>query len=698
MFFCFAPSSALAALSVDIKADNQDSLTLSTSTQPFTVSLTTVDAIACQLTAPTSSGLSPSASFTVLPGDASYPAIGGSTTFSVTCIDAGGASLSDSVIVILPAPITPPTIDVKVNGSDGPVTLSSGSTYTYTWNSTNSTACQQVSPTVSGVTLNGVSSVIDSSNPFYPSTSTPVTITITCTNGTVNASDTVVVQLVGSTSTPSIDVKANGSDGPITLIPGGTYTLSWVSLNSTSCQMNPAIVSGMSLIGSSAPIDSSNPFYPSTTTPITITVSCTDGVTTASDSVTINLANIGTTTTPIVDIKANGSDGPITLMTGDVYILSWTSTNSTACQMSPSVVSGIGLVGTSSPIASGNPFYPSTSTPVTITITCTNGTVNASDTVVIDLAITPPPSPVTPPSGGGGGGGSGRRHSSPPPSIPFACPLVNDYMRIDFNNDPIEVMKLQSFLKVYMGYDAVTINGVFDQATYDAVGNFQDKYKDEILTPWGETAPTHYAYILTLKKVNEIYCGNNVAITPEQQHEIDVYRALLQSGGGVGLPIVGYQTSTSTEVLTALVPITSTSTLAIAEPINKGQNLRNLASAILTTPDSLRDKLQCLYEFALILSVLYLLGAILKNVLYTDTSENVLKRFIVGWSTLVLGLLGAIAASYILNEYCLILPLIVVLIFSVAWVIFSPKGNVSTIEGSTIVIEESKIDEKEEIF
>ena len=90
------------------------------------------------------------------------------------------------------------------------------------------------------------------------------------------------------------------------------------------------------------------------------------------------------------DIKANSSDGPITLNSGDPFSYSWTSTVATACQLtSPSGFSGITLNGTDGPITPNHPWYPTTGTPTTLTLNCTNGTSSKSDSVVINLA--PPP-------------------------------------------------------------------------------------------------------------------------------------------------------------------------------------------------------------------------------------------------------------------------------------------------------------------
>src|SRR3989344_10104 len=87
-------------------------------------------------------------------------------------------------------------------------------------------------------------------------------------------------------------------------------------------------------------------------------------------------------------------------------------------------------------------------------------TILATSTATTTPPSDPPSSPPpTPPSGGGGGGGGG---SSRPPSgsggvvlsasATSECFYLRDYMRRDFNNDPVEVLKLQAFLINFEGH------------------------------------------------------------------------------------------------------------------------------------------------------------------------------------------------------------------------------------------------------
>lgn len=67
----------------------------------------------------------------------------------------------------------------------------------------------------------------------------PVTFTATNTCGSVSQSFNVIVE-TNTTSVPTADIKANGSNGPITIAYGATATISWSSSNVSSCGIIPS--------------------------------------------------------------------------------------------------------------------------------------------------------------------------------------------------------------------------------------------------------------------------------------------------------------------------------------------------------------------------------------------------------------------------------------------------------------------------
>ncbi|MFA5888968.1 MAG: putative Ig domain-containing protein, partial [Candidatus Paceibacterota bacterium] len=146
--------------------------------------------------------------------------------------------------------------------------------------------------------------------------------------------------------------------------------------------------------------------------------------------------------------------------------------------------------------------------------------------------------------------------TTPPPS---SCYYLYDYLRKDFNNNPVEVRKLQVFLRDLEGFSSVQITGVYDDQTIVALDAFQARYAGDILTPWGHTAPTSYTYILTKKKVNEIYCRMAFPVTAQQQTEIDTYRNFLLGlqSAGITLPTPGITPTATTTPFTPLISPTN---------------------------------------------------------------------------------------------------------------------------------------------
>jgi hypothetical protein len=109
------------------------------------------------------------------------------------------------------------------------------------------------------------------------------------------------------------------------------------------------------------------------------------------------------------------------------------------------------------------------------------------------------------------------------------CNYLLEYIKFGADNNPVEVLKLQRFLKDYEGFENVPLSGFYDQVSYDAVSKFQMRYFDDVLAPWGHDGPTGYVYITTKKKVNEIYCERPFPLTSGQEDEIEGFKGLLLS-------------------------------------------------------------------------------------------------------------------------------------------------------------------------
>lgn len=88
-------------------------------------------------------------------------------------------------------------------------------------------------------------------------------------------------------------------------------------------------------------------------------------------------------------------------------------------------------------------------------------------------------------------------------------PYLTDFIKYGGQNNTSEVKKLQKFLKDYEGHEDVTETGIYDDITYNAVLDFQEKYSKDILGYWNWIQPTGYVYKTTIKKINELYCATN---------------------------------------------------------------------------------------------------------------------------------------------------------------------------------------------
>jgi len=103
---------------------------------------------------------------------------------------------------------------------------------------------------------------------------------------------------------------------------------------------------------------------------------------------------------------------------------------------------------------------------------------------------------------------------------------LSAYMRPGAANNSGEVTKLQWFLD-NLENASVPQTGTYDATTIAAVNNFQVKYKDTVLAPWGATGPTSYVYYTTRRQVNRIYCKftNDFPLDGSQQAEIARFKA-----------------------------------------------------------------------------------------------------------------------------------------------------------------------------
>ena len=166
---------------------------------------------------------------------------------------------------------------------------------------------------------------------------------------------------------PSVDLKANNQDGTIRLTSPAQYTLSWTSTNADTCS-----ASG-NWSGSKSQTGSSN-YSGITVGTFTYTLTCSNPIGSASDSVTVIVYN-----PPVVDLKVNNQDGPLTTVSPASFTLSWISKDATSC----TALSTDGI-WTGNVIVTGSRSLNGVVTGThTYTITCTNQYESASDSVTV---------------------------------------------------------------------------------------------------------------------------------------------------------------------------------------------------------------------------------------------------------------------------------------------------------------------------
>ena len=299
------------------------------------------------------SGLSGSKVETALPA--------GTYDYTVTCSNAAGVQASDTKRTTVYAA---PAVDLKVDGSDGPTVTRTGPySYTANWTSSNATQCTGSSR------LAGYSGTSGSRSESNIPAGTTYDYTVTCQNAAgASVSDTVRMVVVAA---PTVDVKVNASDGPLNFVEPAGYTVTWSSANAISCTALNNLPGPIALSGSRAFSNVLQGVY-------RYTVQCANAAgTTVLDSVVVNI----NPQPPLVDLKIDGGDAPITRVSPANYTLSWTSQYAASCSAGSSDSSWTGGVSNS-----GTRAFSGVSTGLhTYTLTCTNISGTVSDTVTASV-------------------------------------------------------------------------------------------------------------------------------------------------------------------------------------------------------------------------------------------------------------------------------------------------------------------------
>jgi hypothetical protein len=595
------------------------------------------------------------------------------TFYGITCYGKYGSVYATTTVTVSPFVIHNPSVTLTASST----TIFAGATSTLSWTSTNTTSCS--ASWTAATSTSGFKIVSPATTTAY---------LITCTNGLHSATSLANITVVPPTPSPTPTVTLSAQ--PSTITPGATSTLTWISTNTTSCSATwtaATSTSGFKIVS------------PATTTSYTIL--CSGQYGSASSTANISVTTGGGGVEPVIPILTLVAN-PTTISAGATSTLSWASTNITSC----------GALWTTATSTSGTQSVSPTST-TNYEIVCNgpSGPATSSATVTVTTSDGGGVTNITPPvlsSGGGGGGIGGRRHVVPQIlGATTDCNYLKDYMKIGWTNDPVEVIKLQVFLKELEGFKDLNITGVFDQATYDAVSIFQERYMGDILTPWGETQHTGFVYILTKKKVNEIVCNREFPINDQQKQEIKDFNALMMSlkNYGIEVPISkgqsyspvavdtlykgqtfnnilsqngvdfssGEEVSSDEDNIGLISASSSERSIAID---NENDSLRLVASAIFSGPQGWDESINTIIGLLVSIFVLYLISNSIvnkQNVNNIFSVEKVKTRKLLYFISLLIIIIGV---SFGLKFYTVILPFITLIIFSAGyllWFLLSKK-------------------------
>ena len=291
-----------------------------------------------------------------LSGSEPTAAITQNTTFTLSCSNTSGSASASAVVSIQSQPGAP-TLTLTAN----PTAVQSGGSSTLNWQSTNATSC-----TASG---GWTGTKATTGSEARPNITANTTFNLSCTGAGGSIQRSVTVNVQATPPAPTLTLTAN----PATIQSGGSSTLNWTSANATSCTAS----GGWS--GSKA--TSGNQTFTNLTATTNYTLQCTGAGGNVSRTAQVTVT---TAPAPTVDLNAN----PTAVAPSGTSMLSWTSTNATACTASE------GWSGSRQP--QGSESTPALSNNTVFTLTCTGAGGSASDTVTVTVNA----------GGGGGGGGS----------------------------------------------------------------------------------------------------------------------------------------------------------------------------------------------------------------------------------------------------------------------------------------------------
>ena len=262
-----------------------------------------------------------------------------------------------------------PSVDIKADSSDGPISISYNTAATLSWTSSNASSCDASGAWSGSKLLN------DSQSTGNLTSSKTYTLTCTNSNSGYSTNDSVTVNVI-LPSVPIVDLKCNGSDSCGSVGYGSTRTLSWtVSGVVNSCTASNAWSGSKSVLGSET--------TSAITSDRTWTITCTGpGGTSNPDSVSASVP------TPSADITCSNSDGPCNILWNGNTTIEWCGQNSIACANASSCsVTKNGNLWEDGLTGSENEVFASAGT-YTYELTCL-GDGTTSDSVTVNVGGPP---------------------------------------------------------------------------------------------------------------------------------------------------------------------------------------------------------------------------------------------------------------------------------------------------------------------
>jgi hypothetical protein len=208
------------------------------------------------------------------------------TTYTAMC--QGPFGLASATVVVVPTSAQMEVV-LTINGSPTGVTVSKSSTVKVSWTSTNAKSCQ-----ILPFGFTGLSGKDQVSPPILQS----LKVQLICVdaNNSAKMVEVPITTTDDTKSVPMIDLKVNGSDGPLYVETNSILQVVWVTKNLTQCKLNQT-----------QEVEPNGTKNLSVATDSKISLSCKYGAQSISDEVEIRIRPKGVSTCKVgINIKDGG--------------------------------------------------------------------------------------------------------------------------------------------------------------------------------------------------------------------------------------------------------------------------------------------------------------------------------------------------------------------------------------------------------